>query len=46
MALALIWYLILRFTRPERVRAAAAYAADHMEIGEGSAKEPSAVVPL
>jgi amino acid transporter len=46
MALALIWYLILRFTRPERVRAAAAYAADHMEVGEGSAKEPSAVVPL
>jgi amino acid transporter len=46
MAVALIWYLILRFTRPERVRAAAAYAADHMEIGEGSGKEPSAVVPL
>jgi amino acid transporter len=46
MAVALIWYLILRFTRPDRVRAAAAYAADHMEIGEGSGKEPSAVVPL
>jgi len=46
MAVALIWYLILRFTRPERVRAAAAYAADHMEVGEGTEKEPSAVVPL
>ena len=46
MALAVIWYLILRFTRPEKVRAAAAYAADHMEIGDGEEKEPSAVVPL
>jgi len=46
MAVALLWYLFLRFTQPERVRAAASYAADHMEIGEGAAKEPSAVVPL
>jgi len=45
MALSLLWYLYLRMRRPAEVRAAASYAADHMETGEGEEKEPSAVVP-
>jgi amino acid transporter len=46
MALALLWYLWLRMTRPDNVRAAASYAADHTETEPGSEGEPSAVAPL
>jgi hypothetical protein len=41
-----MWDLILRFTRPAQVRAAASYAADHTDTEPGSEGEPSAVAPL